>query len=157
MNFNSIKVRLEHVMRDIRNILEQFQFHKGTIRTSEKAYTLKTDPDFNSIKVRLEQSYSIGTEEDFNFNSIKVRLEHFIGSSYIYEAPTFQFHKGTIRTLIERRQLEIKTHFNSIKVRLEPIYSQRKHYLSCDFNSIKVRLELLFGAPFKTFFLISIP
>ncbi len=33
----------------------------------------------------------------------------------------FQFHKGTIRTILEDWSLGSKTYFNSIKVRLEPL------------------------------------
>ena len=55
-NFNSIKVRLERILR-----------------TSHKVVEI----DFNSIKVRLEHYEGM---ENFwqwtNFNSIKVRLEH---------------------------------------------------------------------------------
>ena len=34
VNFNSIKVRLEHLRRDVfGNVIDEFQFHKGAIRT----------------------------------------------------------------------------------------------------------------------------
>ena len=32
--FNSIKVRLEHPLSYLRSLVTEFQFHKGTIRTS---------------------------------------------------------------------------------------------------------------------------
>ena len=38
--------------------------------------------------------------EEANFNSIKVRLEHHIATDRQRPAATFQFHKGTIRTLV---------------------------------------------------------
>ena len=76
-DFNSIKVRLELVGSAISagaNIL--FQFHKGTIRTTEND--------------KEQKNFS-------HFNSIKVRLEH-INDIYSTADTTFQFHKGTIRT-----------------------------------------------------------
>ena len=60
----------------LQNIL--FQFHKGTIRTSDINVNAKQLVRyFNSIKVRLEQADGVvvpGVDPDFN--SIKVRLEH---------------------------------------------------------------------------------
>ena len=56
VHFNSIKVRLELTRDKVRAVVSAFQFHKGAIRTLDKAYALTTDYNFNSIKVRLEQS-----------------------------------------------------------------------------------------------------
>ena len=54
-----------------------------------------------------------------NFNSIKVRLEPYKLSLY-EKYREFQFHKGTIRTLLLVFVIGIYiTNFNSIKVRLE--------------------------------------
>ena len=57
-------------------------------------------PNFNSIKVRLEQGSTAKTKAQIaNFNSIKVRLEQNAvpGNATI---TVFQFHKGTIRTIL---------------------------------------------------------
>ena len=54
---------------------------------------------------------------------------------------TFQFHKGTIRTLSLRDNLSLSLDFNSIKVRLELIMMSFALLMLSDFNSIKVRLE----------------
>ena len=55
---------------------EQFQFHKGTIRTYKHVNNLAADLYFNSIKVRLEHdAFSAGATGATDFNSIKVRLE----------------------------------------------------------------------------------
>ena len=79
-NFNSIKVRLEPPVNSGALAVPPFQFHKGTIRTSNNQGNINVDfNNFNSIKVRLEQSYYLSPE------SIK---------------DLFQFHKGTIRTSI---------------------------------------------------------
>ena len=52
------------------------------------------------------------------FNSIKVRLKP-DGYYYKWNVSTFQFHKGTIKTIrIVAKQIKI-TNFNSIKVRLK--------------------------------------
>ena len=53
-----------------------------------------------------------------DFNSIKVRLEHLEGKNEV-DLLGFQFHKGTIRTMIRKLGIEDKANFNSIKVRLE--------------------------------------
>ena len=55
--------------------------------------------------------------------------------------PTFQFHKGTIRTLSGLIPMSLLRYFNSIKVRLE---RNNQGNINVDFNyfnSIKVRLE----------------
>ena len=55
--------------------------------------------NFNSIKVQLEQGHAKHSRYvRGNFNSIKVQLEQKNASS-IYFDSSFQFHKGTIRTL----------------------------------------------------------
>ena len=74
-----------------------FQFHKGTIRTSDDYRLSALLQYFNSIKVRLEQ-----------------RLDTCVGF-----LAQFQFHKGTIRTKAHRPNVTDEHHFNSIKVRLE--------------------------------------
>ena len=52
--FNSIKVRLElPACRKVART-QQFQFHKGAIRTNASAMISSGIPNFNSIKVRLE-------------------------------------------------------------------------------------------------------
>ena len=53
-----------------------FQFHKGTIRTQGHCGNLHQQPNFNSIKVRLEQCALVCA----------------------LTCALFQFHKGTIRT-----------------------------------------------------------
>ena len=53
------------------------------------------------------------------FNSIKVRLELGNNSNFGTSFLSFQFHKGTIRTLKSVGLLAFNTYFNSIKVRLE--------------------------------------
>ena len=53
-----------------------------------------------------------------NFNSIKVRLER-TWTHCSTESHEFQFHKGTIRTGTVLNEDSSLTNFNSIKVRLE--------------------------------------
>ena len=77
-DFNSIKVRLEQQGQSKTIARLEFQFHKGTIRTSFfLTVLLQVSTNFNSIKVRLERLgfESIG-RACLYFNSIKVRLEH---------------------------------------------------------------------------------
>ena len=75
--FNSIKVRLERQSKRSEKREDQFQFHKGTIRT---------------------RGINPGELVDRDFNSIKVRLEPFFFSVLCLKFSGFQFHKGTIRT-----------------------------------------------------------
>ena len=109
-HFNSIKVRLEHNYDDINEMVVKFQFHKGTIRTilTEMAI-ISVLMHFNSIKVRLELEWTNKDVKDFiHFNSIKVRLElHKLARLQCYKS--FQFHKGTIRTLNPTRFSELET------------------------------------------------
>ena len=53
-----------------------------------------------------------------NFNSIKVQLERFLSAISRYRLQ-FQFHKGTIRTIVVFRFWIMLMYFNSIKVQLE--------------------------------------
>ena len=76
------------------------------------------------------------------FNSIKVRLE-LDGEREITGVNGFQFHKGTIRTVISITSFLLFANFNSIKVRLERRTSHLALQRILYFNSIKVRLELL--------------
>ena len=55
--------------------------------------------------------------------------------------PEFQFHKGAIRTLVDRTPCTLDSYFNSIKVRLEHGKLVILHLVIGNFNSIKVRLE----------------
>ena len=57
-------------------------------------------------------------------------------------APTFQFHKGAIRTQQSLQSQQSTLNFNSIKVRLERKVPTHYHIVMMNFNSIKVRLEL---------------
>ena len=70
----------------------------------------------------------------------------------------FQFHKGTIRTMVDLASLtKDNIDFNSIKVRLELISFIFLILISVYFNSIKVRLEQGFALLRRARVLISIP
>ena len=58
---------------------------------------------FNSIKVRLEHDKYNGDFCFTYFNSIKVRLEPSSMKPIFVSLNEFQFHKGAIRTITERR------------------------------------------------------
>ena len=98
--FNSIKVRLEHLLNIHLNKIQVFQFHKGTIRTL-----------FPYEKVRY---YAI-----FQFHKGTIRTRFFRITEY--RKHQFQFHKGTIRTWLPLKIMLLIPNFNSIKVRLEQI------------------------------------
>ena len=84
--FNSIKVRLKPCSSRKHNLLQKFQFHKGTIKTSNCHCGLVFLSNFNSIKVRLKHKMVL--------SSIKTIL--------------FQFHKGTIKTRLMRKTFRNK-------------------------------------------------
>ena len=90
-------MRLERDIYGKASSVNEFQFHKGAIRTVLHAAVRLHHLDFNSIKVRLEQQ----------------------GGNIYYESPEFQFHKGAIRTNKKSVTLPLVSNFNSIKVRLE--------------------------------------
>ena len=75
-----------------------FQFHKGAIRTLLSNLSENVTLNFNSIKVRLEQSIADHSFEGYS---------------------RFQFHKGAIRTDVISGVKTANQYFNSIKVRLE--------------------------------------
>ena len=49
-DFNSIKVRLEPKTRSAKNVVETFQFHKGTIRTCPGSVRKSVEPKFQFHK-----------------------------------------------------------------------------------------------------------
>ena len=111
---------------------------------------------FNSIKVQLElPSLRQKKSRMINFNSIKVQLEHLDCSDTPSSPPSFQFHKGTIRTVYLGLFGEKHFHFNSIKVQLERIATCWWVPSRVNFNSIKVQLERIkhcFGAEVYSYF-----
>ena len=60
LNFNSIKVQLEHGVSNFIPKPRLFQFHKGTIRTFSAVIQYDVYANFNSIKVQLERALSAG-------------------------------------------------------------------------------------------------
>ena len=98
LNFNSIKVRLELLHKEGRQLKSSFQFHKGAIRTTSTYAKQSKQHNFNSIKVRLERLAKVANViEELHFNSIKVRLER-NSKMAVSSRKIFQFHKGAIRT-----------------------------------------------------------
>ena len=98
--FNSTTVQLIHVCLFRKLVSLLFQFHNGTINTSRDWSFRATCESFNSTTVQLipEALYNRGSRRDC-FNSTTVQLIHnCISSLKIPQA--FQFHNGTINTLI---------------------------------------------------------
>ena len=120
--------------------------------------------DFNSIKVRLILlCYAIFNLRFCYFNSIKVRLILSIPTIWARYSVEFQFHKGSINTMLATTTEAKKVDFNSIKVRLiregemliaqftifqfhkgsiNTTFAEDWNIFITDFNSIKVRLIL---------------
>ena len=78
--------------------LRRFQFHKGAIRTKEEPAAPVKQPDFNSIKVRLEHPESCHRIDGRIFQFHKGTIRTLMWSIPYINIPLFQFHKGTIRT-----------------------------------------------------------
>ena len=135
--FNSIKVQLERVMSTTSWARNQFQFHKGTIRTWILHRPRLDIADFNSIKVRLELVGDTAFRSFISyFNSIKVRLEHNEEMADMHLCLIFQFHKGTIRTQTLMWFSVWSIDFNSIKVRLEPSILGRGWWFGVDLRKL---------------------
>ena len=100
LDFNSIKVQLEHSNFRVQFEDTLFQFHKGTIRTQTEHEKQSYQSYFNSIKVQLELINTLQQRNVSNFNSIKVQLEHQKHFGANMKDMLFQFHKGTIRTFL---------------------------------------------------------
>ena len=77
-NFNSIKVRLEQLRHRNKCQSNQFQFHKGAIRTQS-----------------FETNLKLSTPFQFHKGAIRTIDEHQDPKCWV----EFQFHKGAIRTL----------------------------------------------------------
>ena len=59
------------------------------------------------------------------FNSIKVQLKRTSSKKQGTSLPVFQFHKGTIKALMNKPKHKNLPDFNSIKVQLKPLRSLR--------------------------------
>ena len=75
---------------------------------------------FNSIKVRLEHAEAKQGDNQPNlFQFHKGTIRTMVSMWWCVALTLFQFHKGTIRTLLTNLMLMALLNFNSIKVRLE--------------------------------------
>ena len=75
--FNSIMVQLKPVVGDNVDVIVEFQFHNGTIKTLMQANLIDPPNDFNSIMVQLKPSLAIlFCHHRKHFNSIMVQLKH---------------------------------------------------------------------------------
>ena len=75
-----------------------FQFHKGAIRTQPDLMKYQQHLDFNSIKVRLEQTAFIYLTAFVTFQFHKGAIRTTINQYNLQTYEKFQFHKGAIRT-----------------------------------------------------------
>ena len=75
-----------------------FQFHKGSINTFSGSGVGLFNTGFNSIKVRLIQTYLVNQYEvkKFQFHKGSINTAEVEGNKYKWK--TFQFHKGSINT-----------------------------------------------------------
>ena len=142
LNFNSIKVRLELRYLRVTGINERFQFHKGAIRTWKEILIaiLILLFQFHKGAIRTFVFASV-VPMPTNFNSIKVRLElRYLRVTGINER--FQFHKGAIRTWKEILIAILILLFQFHKGAIRTFVFASVVPMPTNFNSIKVRLEL---------------
>ena len=119
---------------------------KGTIRTRCTPASHAADDYFNSIKVQLEQTeaHSASCLATFQFHKGTIRTLPF--ALLTLGVRIFQFHKGTIRT--ERTKDNRNTcyhHFNSIKVQLERSTANYKAAVPLAFQFHKGTIRTLYG------------
>ena len=69
----------------------------------------------------------------------------------------FQFHKGTIKTILTRIDFVQEIYFNSIKVRLKPVSSKEICYYEYEFQFHKGTIKTHFKSSCVCSFQISIP
>ena len=75
--------------------------------------------DFNSIKVRLKLNPEGGTSNSGTFQFHKGTIKTIGHSADVIAMLAFQFHKGTIKTRSSLTAARMLPDFNSIKVRLK--------------------------------------
>ena len=133
-HFNSIKVRLKLMTTISSGLTMTFQFHKGTIKTSNWSRFAYNGLYFKSIKVRLKLPNRKGNERRVrHFNSIKVRLKLSVFPFQLHISNIFQFHKGTIKTPNEVKLLwqcqEFQFHKGTIKTKI-PVQPHCRNQIS---------------------------
>ncbi len=119
-DFNSIKVQLECVRAScifcfacyFNSIKVQLEFHGVLLLTLMIV-------NFNSIKVQLESlaSYLSSYSDIFQFHKGSIRM--LLNNTLTREKAIFQFHKGSIRIMNRFFTILFAAYFNSIKVQLE--------------------------------------
>ena len=102
LHFNSIKVQLKPSKECQPLAAFSFQFHKGTIKTSDAFVSTKLSKIFQFHKGTIK--------------TIQIQQP----SAWVLQ---FQFHKGTIKTSCKYLCGNVTNNFNSIKVQLKPIDS----------------------------------
>ena len=142
--FNSIKVRLEPTLMRVAALHPGFQFHKGTIRTTEEVLGVPMHAPFQFHKgtIRTICRFLVVFLVVY-FNSIKVRLEH---SSLILRksSPSFQFHKGTIRTTLRYEQVDPGTEFQFHKGTIRTQITQKAISAKIEFQFHKGTIRTVF-------------
>ena len=110
------------------------------MRAKEKYQALT---DFNSIKVRLEQHGTVeGNERPARFQFHKGTIRTLLLHRPRRQQIPFQFHKGTIRTRSLRAFRIFRHPFQFHKGTIRTRTRRRNEEYPSNFNSIKVRLEL---------------
>ena len=93
---------------------------------------------------------------DHDFNSIKVQLKR-LARNVVAIAPTFQFHKGTIKTKLGAYGGKGLGLFQFHKGTIKTNHQKTFCHLLLNFNSIKVQLKPLPLSAYKRAAIISIP
>ena len=80
------------------DVASQFQFHKGTIKTSPNKGEYNFVPYFNSIKVQLKLDGNCLNSASPSFQFHKGTIKTLTHLSLLLTVDEFQFHKGTIKS-----------------------------------------------------------
>jgi len=98
--FNSTLVRLKGGRAEAFGVLEEFQFHIGTIKSLKSILKRTLHSYFNSTLVRLKEKIPVRHQPRYlHFNSTLVRLKVRAERQPLY-LRVFQFHIGTIKSLL---------------------------------------------------------
>ena len=79
-------------------LVNVFQFHKGTIKTTIELQIPQRVIYFNSIKVQLRRTVAILALVIWKFQFHKGTIKTLAGEQSVGGNALFQFHKGTIKT-----------------------------------------------------------
>ena len=113
--------------------------------------------NFNSIKVRLKLSFVTVVIELLQFQFHKGTIKTLLTDAVTSMRTGFQFHKGTIKTNKFNEFLQVHSTFQFHKGTIKTLICTSISFVLNNFNSIKVRLKRFDGGFNDAYSDISIP